>query len=374
MGTRLRVASCLILLAATAVGQEAPTVDELRAALKNVTTRSDALDEIARYWEGRDELEPDVRALVLTDWRAAWALGTKREVSKESIDELIKHVHLQPTAGWALGRIGTPAVPAILRSLEDTPEHRELLYEALRRMGPDGRAGAPAIARGAIQGYLSARNALGAMAPVGAPLLDALIQYDATEDLELLCCVGPHAFPRMRQHPNQAEIVMHLANKPYGFDFFRADDTDAMQALSMMMIMMARPRNQHVPRLIESLPSDRSFMILGLLDAHARQAEGALMRYVGTEHERSALSALADIGVARQESIRRLRRYIGSARSRFDKHYAVNALIVGNTTEGNDILAGVLTNEALGPVRDEILQHLAVVRPELVIPELAALG
>ena len=158
MGTRLRVASCLLLLATAASAQEAPSADDLRAALKDVTTRSDALDEIARYWEGRDELEPDVRALVETDWRAAWALGMKRTISDESIDALAKHVD-QFAAQWALGRTGARAIPAILAGLNDL-DRRDSMCGALMYLGPAGRPAAFAILTWAIDGSVPARNAL----------------------------------------------------------------------------------------------------------------------------------------------------------------------------------------------------------------------
>lgn len=364
----------LFTLATTAFAQEAPTVDELRVALQDPVKRSDALDEISRYWEGREELEDKVRALTLSDWRASWALGTKHQVSTESIDVLVRDASFRPAARWALAKIGAPALPAILRRLKEEPRDVRAMYTVLTRMGSEGRAAAPAIVADAIDGDRGARAALEAMAPVGAPLMEALIQYDAMEDVELLCFVGPHAFPRLRKLNSDFRIVMHLAHKPYGFDYFRSGEQDEeTQACFMMLVMIGR--GVHVPRLIELLPNEHAFSNLEMLDTNARQAEPALMGYLGTEHERTALGALSQIGVTHPESIQRLRKLVEARGSVFDKRDAIRALITGGVKGTNEMLAGWLNQEHIDTwARVEILEHLAAVRPDLLIPQLHSLA
>ncbi|MEE8106017.1 MAG: hypothetical protein V3T86_10830 [Planctomycetota bacterium] len=364
----MRFAIPIVMLLATAAS--AQSVDELRAALKDQEKRPDALDEIARYWEGRDELEPDVRALVATDWRAAWALGMKRTISEESIDALAKHVdHL--AAQWALGRTGVRAIPAILAGLNDL-DRRDSMCGALMYLGPAGRPAAFAILTWAIDGSVPARNALHEMAPLGAPLLKALISGKAEDDLELLCCVGPHAFSRLRKSVGEEHdlVIDALARKPYGAEFFLDEPerfgpyvTDRIAAL------------MNEAALVRALPHTRAFRALQLRGPWGRGAEVHLRAYLGTEHQDAAIDTMAAIGVTQAETVQQLDRVIRNAEVVPKiRDTAALALVSGDTGTARVALAKLVANTTLSSdARMEILHHLATKSPELLKPQLKRL-
>jgi len=366
-----RISAALLLVATATFAQEAPTVAELRAALKDVTTRSAALDEIARYWEGRDELEPDVRALIKSDWRAAWALGMKRDVTDESIAHLAKHPE-HSAAKWALGRFGARAIRPVLDGLRD-PERREDLCWALTHFGAAGRPAAFAIMDRAIHGDRAARDALHSMAPGGAPLLRDLIAADAKRDIELLCCVGSRAFPRITKYVgDQHDLVLDsLMHKPYGVEFF-LDQPEKFGPYQTDHVLAG----MNSAALIRALPHPRAFRALKLRGPWSRGAEPHLRRYLSTEHKPCAIEALSRIGAVQRETIEQLDRIMRDAETLpAQRDLAAYAVMRGMTELGYETLGPRVTDTSLSAeARIAMVYLLAQRAPDHLQPHLAKLG
>ncbi|MEE8106015.1 MAG: HEAT repeat domain-containing protein [Planctomycetota bacterium] len=363
-----------LALAATATAQEAPTVDELRAALKDPAKRDDTLDEIARYWEGRDELEPDVRALVATDWRAAWALGMKRNLSGESIDALAQHVdHL--AAQWALAQAGERAIPAIIQGLNDAARQGSMCG-VLEHMGAAGRDAGPWIIPLAIDGDQAAREALGAMAPLGAPLLRALVDAAATNDVELLCLVGPPAFSRLHKlwkadEEARYKIARFLGGYLYAVEFFLTAEGESSQANNALFRI--GPRS--VPRLVQALPNPRAIDVLGSMGAPDRLVETALIEHLNDERYEQIAEALSEIGVKQSTSATALTTMLRKhPDGHLEAYYVIEALKNGDSEAGQLALASLLTDELLDIGKHQnVLDHLVRRSPDLVKARLAAL-
>ncbi|MEE8106020.1 MAG: hypothetical protein V3T86_10845 [Planctomycetota bacterium] len=367
---RSSVLAAIALLAATAGAQEAPTVAELRAALNDVTTRSDALDEIARYWEGRDELESDVRALVPANWRASWALGTKRRVAKESIAILAAHLQHQEATRWALAQIGEPALPALRAALSD-PNRAEGACIALQRLKPPARELASFIAPLAIDGNAEARRALAKMAPVGGPLLRALQDTDAEDDYELLCYVGPQTFPKLDKLAKgdrrvARQIAFVLFQHAYGAGYFL--DAKSGRAFLAQMGALA------IPEILRALPRELAFEALERMKIRAPWAEGAVREFLDGEHQELALAALSGIGASERETVRWIESNFAQLRFRATSD-AVDALGRGNTVAGRALMARLIDNAGrISPgARKRMFLHLARQDPARLKPKLAAL-
>ncbi|MEE8106018.1 MAG: hypothetical protein V3T86_10835 [Planctomycetota bacterium] len=361
------IATAAVLLIATAAS--AQSVEEVRAALNDVTTRSDALDEIARYWEGRDELEPDVRALVATNWRAAWALGTKRVVAQESIDTLARNVHRQLVAGWALARIGRPALDVVLAGLDD-PDKEEAMLNVLGQMNPDPAEVAYPLATRALAGNEHARDAIRALAPMGAPLMEILIEREATDDFEMLCCVGTVVFPRLLRLWNSQkgatfEIESAIFDVPYATEFWLSAKAP-LHVFDEFASDIAKIGPNAIPTLVRALPAKRACRALAKMGPQARSAVPHLLKHMAAPDAKEIFRALSEIGVSEPDHVKQLMAAVQTHREGDHIRDAMHALLKGDSESGRNALADlVMATPLTGHWFWKVVDHLATTAPEL---------
>ncbi|MEE8106016.1 MAG: hypothetical protein V3T86_10825 [Planctomycetota bacterium] len=360
-----RAAISLVLALATAAS--AQSVDELRVQLQHRRQRYDALDEIARYWEGREELEPDVRALVPTTWHAAWALGMKPTCAIESIRTLVRYSR-DPAARWALARLGHQAMPEILHALRDITR-RAAMCKVLGRMGPAGRDAIYVLAPLAVAGDQHALHALVRMAPLGAPLLKQLYELDATDDAMLLCLVGPQALPKLIRIAEEDPTVRPWIEYAIG---------DQPHALSYLL--KSRPGANH-QRLLDFWGTRKKSQLLAAVRAEIQVLRGwSELPYAERVRAKTTLrygypaySTLARIGLRDSRTANWIAHEITSLPS-WISDIGVDALIRGDSKGSHAALATLVTNTSIdGGSREKILAHLAQRAPEMLKPKLARL-
>jgi HEAT repeat protein len=239
---------------------------------------------------------------------ALWRMG---EPAVRPLAELVATPGLSKQvlqgATQTLGRLGAPAVPALVPLLRHTdPAVRTTACQALTTVGPAARDAVPALGDLLKDGDLNVRrtavSALGRVGPAAraaAPRLAELARDKKDLNLRLMSLAA------LRQVHADARLVLPLAKEAV------KDDNAAIKAQGLELLWQADPRSQEVvPLALEMLktPAGRyaALNLLGRMGPAAREAVPELVGLLkgNDQHLRQqALVALGNIGGGAGEAV-----------------------------------------------------------------------
>jgi HEAT repeat protein len=251
---------CLTIVLLAVIAACSPQNSE-RLGGRTKTTDSIPFDTLlARLRAG----SPGVRELAATDLAQP---GPRVEEQVAALGEALHDTNIQvsSTAAWALGQLGAPALPVLVKGVKD--KRPDIRYNSVYALGKLGQAAAPA----------------------GSVVKDALLDPDETVRKIAAWAMGQMA-PQASAHAGGAELGS-LADLAAGLK--APHPMERLNAVRRYQSYMGDP-DQAVPLLIRAL---------GDADPHVRGAAGDALVDLGAPAQAALSAALSDTSaVLRQEA------------------------------------------------------------------------